>query len=173
VPQPGWEEPAPAAATVEVPQAEPEPAPEPVWPEAGSEPVAPSAPSDEEELLWFGARAEELAEGSRRRATEPEWPSEDGAAEMEVAGSRSSGGSPFPGSPELRDALSALDALARESSPAGRQPIQQPIQPRETPQAPPPWRASLERPAAHPPQTATPSGPASRAYRRLRRIFPG
>jgi hypothetical protein len=166
------DESAPQAATVE-----PEPLREPAWPQPIEEPPAvepPSTRSDEEELLWFGARAAELAESSAGRAEQPEWPPEDGAVEMEVAGSRSASGSAFPGSSELREALTALDTLARESRPVPLAPAEEHrrVEP-PPPPSPAPWRPPIERPTAATPHATTPTGPASRAYRRLRRIFPG
>lgn len=183
-PEPSWEEAAPDAAAMQPAEAEEASEPEPIEPQAAVPPVPaqpPAGPPDEEELTWFGARAQELSESSRRHAEEPEWPPEDGAAEMEVAGSRSSAESAFPGSPELHDALSALDALARETragtaSPEPEQQAPPPARPAPRPPvqpSPPPWRTTLELPRPPAPRPVAPSGPASRAYRRLRRIFPG
>jgi len=109
----------------------------------------------EETMLWFGSRpAQAEAAG---------WPSEDAAGEMEVASTgRRTSANPdadtiMPGSDELRDALAALDASGAQG-------------------APPPDRPATIPPTAGRPATVSgvePHGPASRAYRRLRRIFPG
>ncbi|MEO7295842.1 MAG: hypothetical protein ABIZ57_06840, partial [Candidatus Limnocylindria bacterium] len=109
----------------------------------------------EETMLWFGSRpAQAEATGL---------PSEDAAGEMEVASTgRRTSANPdadtiMPGSDELRDALAALDALGAQV-------------------APPPARPATIRPTAGRAATVSgiePHSPASRAYRRLRRIFPG
>ncbi|MGQ0608626.1 MAG: hypothetical protein ACT4OQ_09210 [Chloroflexota bacterium] len=117
---------------------------------------------DEETMLWFGRQPEAAASA--------EWPPEDAAGEMEVAstGRRAAAdpaaSSTMPGAEELHDALTALDALGSrrgsESTPAP-----------ETTGAPAAPTAS-ER-ASRSRQPGELHGPASRAYRRLRRIFPG
>ena len=120
-------------------------------------------------MLWFGRRPASSASG--------EAPSDDAAGEMEVAstGRRgwvspedASGG--MPGAQELDDALVGLDALRRRTAPTAAEP-KDPL----TAAVPPPGRPS-NPPAA---TSGAPSvvsaelrGPASRAYRRLRRIFP-
>ncbi|MDQ3148667.1 MAG: hypothetical protein M3Q38_01900 [Chloroflexota bacterium] len=103
----------------------------------------------EETMLWFGRRP-----GGSESA---EWPAEDAAGEMEVAstGRRRDAdppaGADMPGSQELDDALAALDAVG------------------------PPRRQVAATPPPEPPtpQRTEVRSPASRAYRRLRRIFPG
>ncbi|HEX2843789.1 MAG TPA: hypothetical protein VHP64_00935, partial [Candidatus Limnocylindria bacterium] len=153
--------------------------------EAMPAPAAEAAPVNaaEETMLWFGRQAQEPAAAS----------SDQGADEMEVAGGgRGAEGRPMPGARELDDALAALDALARGTEPPA------PAEPEPTPTPEP--EAAIE-PVARPPSPAWPvtdapaggaedpwippepapgaaSGresvtPASRAYRRLRRIFPG
>ena len=100
-------------------------------------------------MLWFG-----------RRPSAPPPAAETGADEMEIAG-RGRHVDAMPGGAELDDALAALDALARSA---------------ETPPEPPRtigWSTDAPAPvapAASPGSTTTPAG---RAYRRLRRIFPG
>jgi hypothetical protein len=144
---------------------------EPAAPEPLPEPVA-ARDDDEETMLWFGTAAEEL---------------EAGADEMEVVGTsrpQPSEAAPMPGSQELDDALAALEALAHpvvgaeaapvppESSDEPRPPVGGPADPAVVEERPPADRlvppvgtvTSLTRPSAT---------PASRAYRRLRRIFPG
>jgi hypothetical protein len=77
-------------------------------------------------------------------------------------------GRPLPGAFELEEALAALDELA------GRRPAAPP--PGPTPDAPTPdtpMSARIPAPGATGPLARTPGTPASRAYRRLRRIFPG
>lgn len=119
---------------------------------------------DEETMLWFG--------------TAPEEP-EAGADEMEMVGAARSPASepaPMPGSQELDEALAALDALAHPA-PAEVAAPAQPGPPEE------PWPSAAEdRPPADRPVppvgtvtslTRPSATPASRAYRRLRRIFPG
>jgi hypothetical protein len=156
--------PAPASET-DAPEIEPA-APEPV-----PEPIA-ARDDDEETMLWFG--------------TAPEEP-EAGADEMEVVGAArppTNATAPMPGSQELDDALAALEALAHPSSsevamPAAPESSDEPWPPAIEPEEPvaaeerfpadrlvPPVGTvtSLTRPSAT---------PASRAYRRLRRIFPG
>jgi hypothetical protein len=100
-------------------------------------------------MLWFG-----------RRPSSPAPVPESGADEMEIAG-RGRHVDAMPGGAELDDALAALDALARSVD------------------APPEPQRSIgwSTDAAAPPTTPAPPGstttPAGRAYRRLRRIFPG
>ena len=120
-------------------------------------------------MLWFGRRPASSASGDA--------PSDDAAGEMEVAstGRRgwvspedASGG--MPGAQELDEALVGLDALRRRPAPTATGP-KDPL----TPAVPPPGRPSTPPAAA----SGVPSvvsaelrSPASRAYRRLRRIFP-
>ena len=124
----------------------------------------------EETMLWFG---------SRQAAEEPAgWPSEDAAGEMEVASTGHRGwagpeaGAELPGGQELDEALAGFDALGGQRGLV----------------TPEPGAASVPEPATQPARSPSasrvepsPSGlvsgelrsPASRAYRRLRRIFPG
>ena len=161
-------EPEPEAEPVEpapLEESEPEPAPEPVEAAAPEHLTPPreATAADEETMLWFGQR-----------------PAADtGADEMEVAGGTSpsqagaEGPEPdlLPGSRELDEALSSLEELTRRTRQTG---------PDETDEWPP---ASGEPSSgasswAMPPRAPMPGGlrpgsPATRAYRRLRRIFPG
>ena len=142
----------------------------------------------EETMLWLGSGPGATAADSG-----------DGADEMEVVGGSS--GRPshadLPGSRELHEALAALDAIAGRTPPAAAtepeappasvapapppapspepEPAERPAWPtvdRPASSSPPPWRvasSSLTDTGAQRPS----STPASRAYRRLRRIFPG
>ena len=179
-------EPTPAA-TVEAPEPSapqesldtaPAPAPEPVTPEI--EPAAPepvpepiaARDDDEETMLWFG--------------TAPEEP-EAGADEMEVVGAArppTSGTAPMPGSQELDDALAALEALAHPGSsevarPATPESSDEPWPPTIEAEAPAAAEERMPADRLVPPVgtvtslTRPSATPASRAYRRLRRIFPG
>ena len=142
------------------------------WPDAGA-----SRGSDEETMLWFG------------RAPEPDAAESPGADEMEVVGNAARPSIPsgqpagLPGGPELHEALSALEALARGAPPPAKAaPADAPGWPREpgmgSPEASPaaavPAPAQLTPPPmpAPAPEPDAPT-PATRAYRRLRRIFPG
>ncbi len=115
----------------------------------------------EETMLWFGRRPG----GSEL----DEWPAEDAAGEIEVASTgrrgvaEPPGAAAMPGSQELDDALAALDATGPARPSVG--PAPQSITPSE--QSP-----ALPAPPPSPQQLAVRSS-ASRAYRRLRRIFPG
>ena len=147
---------------------EPEEAPElePVAAAAPEEPTPPreATAADEETMLWFGQR-----------------PAADaGADEMEVAG----GGAPppqdpaeapepdmLPGSQELDEALASLEELTRRTRQSA------PDAPDEWPPAsarlPSSGASSWAMPARAPfPGGVRPGSPATRAYRRLRRIFP-
>jgi hypothetical protein len=118
----------------------------------------------EETVLWFGRRPD--------RAPSTEWPSEDAAAEMEVAstGRRATAdpepATAMPGSQELREALAGLDAPATQRPEVTERPPASPSPP-VRPSAP-----ARSGPASVPPQPGELRSPASRAYRRLRRIFP-
>jgi len=124
----------------------------------------------EETMLWFGRRPE--ASGS----TEP--PSEDAAGEMEVAstGHRSrftpEPGAALPGGEELDDALAGLDSLVGQREARMVDPATTPRLEAEPERSGIPPRVGAQ-PASRPPHLSVPSGPATRAYRRLRRIFPG
>jgi hypothetical protein len=155
-------------------------APEPARAEA-----SPEAETPEETMLWFGRTPPE----TRQEASSA--PSAGtGADEMEIVGAQPrSEAAPLPGSDELDDALAALDALgptaATPDQPvAAAEPIGKdeeeawppavgtevgsgPPAPDDEPDAPGlavGSLTSLTRPSAT---------PATRAYRRLRRIFPG
>jgi hypothetical protein len=113
-----------------------------------------SSVESEETVLWFGRQPS--GEGQVVDAA-------GGADEMEVA---STGRAPRPVEPEpadqnqeaprdLEDALAALDALSRTSP------------------APPPTQPTDAWARASSPRRPATTAPATRAYRRLRRIFPG
>jgi hypothetical protein len=115
----------------------------------------------EETMLWIGAQPEPAA---------PPAPYEDAASEIEVASTGHRGA-------HMDDALDALDALARRGS--MQAPQQQPAWPvrddtrrdeeREVGSA-----AEGPRPSpTSPVDTPHEASPATRAYQRLRRIFPG
>jgi hypothetical protein len=128
----------------------------------------------EETMLWFG------------RAPEPAGPQdEDAADEIETAGAvrRIEADESLPGSSELDDALAALDALARGSTPDAPA-APEPEAPPDEEWPPAPGTAStlpdtVDEERADPTAGSLTSltrpvpTPASRAYRRLRRIFPG
>lgn len=103
-------------------------------------------------------------------------PEDPGSDEMEVAAAGHAAPGSWETGDQAEDALDALDALSRT---AGRE---------STPPSSMPWPGTIGGPAAHRPSPlGTPSTfepgttrpvrpaptPASRAYRRLRRIFPG
>jgi hypothetical protein len=139
-----------------------------------SEPARPpsAAHRDEETMLWFGRQpAPPPAEPADEPTVSGDGAADDGANEMEVAGSGHR--AQMPGSQELEDALTALNALGAERpAPASTDSAVEPVEetaaaswPRaDTSAWPPPRDASAHQAAAT---------PASRAYRRLRRIFPG
>lgn len=114
-------------------------------------------------MLWFG-RSPDTAEPAE--PAEQAQPHDAGdAAEMEVApGARPGGERPADASGSLDDALTALDALSRATPPRPAAPDG----PRAATEAV--SEASGQAPQRLRPQTPTPAG---RAYRRLRRIFPG
>jgi hypothetical protein len=123
-------------------------------------------------MLWFGRQpAPPPAEPAEEPPVAGEGAADDGASEMEVAGSGHRGG--MPGSQELADALTALNALGRvQAQPASA----------DSPDGPDKETAAEAWPRADtsawpPPRDVSPhqaaATPASRAYRRLRRIFPG
>lgn len=133
------------------------------------EPVSATDSVDQEEAV---ASAEVLAE-------------DDGADEMEVAPTGTQHDEttvettrttrtarPFPGADDLEAAIAALRAAGRSAEPA---PPSEPLAAAEADDeetaAEWPPRSSFARPST---TTGAPThGPASRAYRRLRRIFPG
>ena len=123
----------------------------------------------EETMLWFGRRPE--GSGS----TEPP---DDAAGEMEVASTGHRGrvtsepGAGLPGGEELDDALAGLDSLVGRRRPDAVDPATMPrLEAGPEPSGMPPRVGA--QPVPRPPQLSVPSGPATRAYRRLRRIFPG
>ena len=132
--------------------------------------ASPQSYLGEETMLWFGRRPDD-SESS-------ESPPEDAAGEMEVASTGHRGRvsperpSALPGGEELDDALAGLDSLVGQrgaSVPGPGSPAPNQAQPE-----PPPIRPRVDaEPVGRPPQLGVPSGPATRAYRRLRRIFPG
>ena len=163
-------------ATAEATDGEPEPEDdEPAAVSEGIEPqeiepqeaVAEEPSEPEETMLWFGRS-----------------PDESGAAEMEVVTSAArpaEASIELPGGDELDEALAEMAPIAIEAPetappptpttpPASATPISSPAAaiPRTT--APPRVVTTLTRPGTTP--TAMATGPASRAYRRLRRIFP-
>jgi hypothetical protein len=168
----------------------PEPAPAPDAPMASAPPSVPepaSAPA-EETMLWFGQAPPDAA-------------ADEGADEIEIVGAaHRSGPAPMPGSRELDDALAALDALSQGGSTAppeaisdegwprtvdaGDRPVdavatpepttRQPTTPQPTtPAEPTAENASSTSSPGLLPSVRPPATSASRAYRRLRRIFPG
>jgi hypothetical protein len=153
--------------------------PEPVA-ERPAESPPPVPEADEETMLWFG----------RRPPSADDMPAPDsGADEMEVAGAQPrAGASPLPGSQELDDALAALDALAPPVAPIPEEPLADARADEEDDS----WPPAVGRESSAPPQVPEdeaelpirPAGTltsltrpsttsATRAYRRLRRIFPG
>lgn len=156
----------------------PEPAPAPDAPSASEPPSAPepSSASAEETMLWFGQA--------------PDAATDEGADEIEVVGAaHRSGPAPMPGSQELDDALAALDALSQggtaasdRTSDEGWPPaVGTDDRPIDAVATPPPTMSSEptadDAPSTSPPgllpSVRPPATSASRAYRRLRRIFPG
>ena len=137
--------------------------------------AAPSEEPDEETMLWFGRGAEDPG----------------GASEMEVAttGTRSqaeptgAGARALPGSSELDDALAALGLPATPDDRHPTEPAPAERAEREAPSAEgtggddwPPRSTFVDSSRAFTPNTpgtSTTPNSASRAYRRLRRIFPG
>jgi hypothetical protein len=157
---------------------------------AATVPAAEPVAGHEETMLWFGTAPE---------ATSVE--AGDGADEMEVAGgsTRRPSHVDLPGSRELDEALAALDVLAGRTPPAPTAETETPpdaerartAEPASAPAsepepvARPAWpmtdRSAASQPRPGPRVASTPtafdaqrpiSTPASRAYRRLRRIFP-
>ena len=136
------------------------------------EPVASNEPyRGEETMLWFGRRPERFGIG--RPAIE------DAAGEMEVAStgrrgwvSSGEGSTGFPGAQELDEALVAFDSPGGERDTTCGEQDDPPVVDDE-PQAPRPPTTVWAAPAATPSPADELRSPASRAYRRLRRIFPG
>ena len=157
----------------------------PASPAVPRENVTPAPPAWAEPEMSEAAADEALAEepdvaAAGSVATEPAGSERAGAEEMEVVGAPprfpTLRGQPagLPGGSELHEALSALEALARDASPRPAPPTA----------AEPRWPRALEpgrSPVPAPPPPSAPSRleptpattPATRAYRRLRRIFPG
>ncbi|MEO6577823.1 MAG: hypothetical protein ABIO99_02865, partial [Candidatus Limnocylindria bacterium] len=122
------------------------------------DPIEPDAtPAVEETMLWFGSRP--------RPEPMVEEPADDPAAEMEIASTGHTPSlpqKPLPGSEDLDAALAALgDRGTAQPRPTSGDATRA----RALPPATPP--RAIERP-----RTVELPGPASRAYRRLRRIFP-
>jgi hypothetical protein len=125
----------------------------------------------EETVLWFGRRPEPTEAAGR--------PSEDAAGEMEVASTGRRGwvsseeaSTGLPGARELDDALHAFDSLGGERGAAAAESNDPQLvehEPEPPRNAPAMWAA----PGTRPTQVGELRSPASRAYRRLRRIFPG
>jgi hypothetical protein len=137
--------------------------------------VAEESYRGEETMLWFGRRP---AASAPERAESAGLPSDDAAGEMEVASTgrrgwvSSDGGSTgLPGGQELDEALAGFDALGGQPSGPAAEPTDPPTEVVE-PAPQPPWLLAAT-PDAPPTDTGELRGPASRAYRRLRRIFPG
>jgi hypothetical protein len=141
------------------------------------ESAPPETHHGEETMLWYGGRP--------RTEEASESPSEDAAGEMEVASTghrerrMGSSGTGLPGADELGEALASLDAVK-----AHRGTIEEPAAPESVapagsapePALEPPRRAyATSPPPSEPGPVVSPElrSPASRAYRRLRRIFPG
>ena len=155
------EDEAPAAAIADASSPAVESRPGPMI-ELEPDATAPDAYRGEETMLWFGRRPQEPGSA--------DWPSEDAAGEMEVASTgRRAPAEPdaagsMPGADELHEALAALDASDPRRQPASG------------------GAADAQRPPAAPASSGPPAAPtppaelnssAQRAYRRLRRIFPG
>lgn len=129
-------------------------------------------------MLWFGRTPPGASDAS---------PSDVGADEMEVVGGQArSGPAPMPGSQELDDALAALDALAPPAAAPPATPIAEPGEDEDERWPPSVAAEPSEAPArVDEPElpgegagsltslTRPSAAPATRAYRRLRRIFPG
>jgi hypothetical protein len=122
--------------------------------------------SGEETVLWFGRRPASPASVDA--------PSDDAAGEMEVAStgrrgwvSPEEGASGLPGGQELDEALAGLDTQGGVAVPTATQPA-------DSTAGRPPARPSALTASPDAPTSLTGEmrGPASRAYRRLRRIFP-
>ncbi len=137
------------------------------------------AAGGEETMLWFGSRPSE--------ATPSDWPAEDPASEMEIAATGSSRRAPgvpsLPGSDELDAALTALahggPSAAEDDEATETDEADDDASAAETSSTTPPGPAAPASPTVagtdsvlRSRQVELPS-PASRAYRRLRRIFPG
>ncbi len=168
-----WTEPVAEPVAEPAPESGPEPAETAVEGSAPDEPAADEPPlpepyRGEETMLWLGGRPQ---------PSEPAgWPAEDAAGEMEVAstGRRESeptaSASGLPGADELDEALASLDAVAPHRGTLDEDDNEEPrasqAQAPESAPRPP-------RPRQAPVVSAELRSPASRAYRRLRRIFPG
>ena len=169
--------PAPAAAqpAVEAEPEAPEAAADASEPPVTNPPLSPESSGDEETMLWFGQGPQDAAV-------------DEGADEIESVGAANrSAAAPVPGSRELDEALAALDALSRapttapdsRSEPSADEswpPAPSQDSPVDAIGAPAEFGAADDTssssagllPSVRPPATS-----ASRAYRRLRRIFPG
>jgi hypothetical protein len=177
------------------PEPAPDPAPDPAAnpaPDPAANPAPDRVPVTADEEGTGDEQAPSLAWDPERYTTdigEPDWYAEvepraeagarpgrgEGSGEMEIA---THGGGPETGrdrgaDERFEEALAALDALAQSAAPSAPAPSV-PVPPRSAempaPDPPtPPAAAGWTSPSTLRP-TAT---PASRAYRRLRRIFPG
>lgn len=142
-------EPEPVAGEPVAPSPQPEPEPEPVEPTFDVERYS----SEIDAPDWLEAEAVEEPPAAEDAAPEPVEAAED----------------PFPGSSDLGAALASLRASASDvpelaDAPETPAPASAPAP--KIAQAPLPSSALRYRPVA------SPGGPAGRAYRRLRRIFP-
>ncbi|HYI67419.1 MAG TPA: hypothetical protein VEW95_10880 [Candidatus Limnocylindrales bacterium] len=149
----------------EAPESEAPPPVETAKAEPSSEPFR-----GEETMLWFGRRPDQTAAAA--------WPSEDAAGEMEVAStgrrgwvSPEDGPSWLPGGEELDDALAGFGSGSGLPAPTAAEHTD-PLPGTTEPAA---GQSSMVPATPEPVRTETGElrGPASRAYRRLRRIFPG
>ena len=125
--------------------------------------------------MWFGRRPDD----SGSTESTPEDAAGDAAGEMEVASTGLRGRlhpehpTELPGGEELDDALAGLDSLVGQRGTNVPRSWLAAAERRGQPE-PPPMRPRVgDQPVHRPPQLNVPSGPATRAYRRLRRIFPG
>ena len=171
---------APASAPAPPPAVEAEPeapaaAADASEPPGTSPPSSPSPSGGEETMLWFGQATQEA-------------PVDEGADEIESVGAAPrSAAAPVPGSQELDDALAALEALSRGTT-TTPDPPSEPSADESWPPAPATQGSPVDAVAAPPeldvsddtntpagllPSVRPPATSASRAYRRLRRIFPG
>ena len=116
-------------------------------------------------MLWFGRQPQASRSAESR--------SEDAASEMEVASTghrlrvSPEASAELPGGEELDEALAGLDAVGWQRASTESAEVPRTTEAAEVP------RKNAEPAGISPAQLGEPSGPASRAYRRLRRIFPG
>jgi hypothetical protein len=151
----------PATARPDAPSPVPEPAPPPS-----------GAHRDEETMLWFGRQPPAPAAEPAGESSAGDDGADDGASEMEVAGSGRR--AQMPGGHELDEALAALNALSRERvEPVSTVTADEPVEETDPADAWPRSDTSAWTPPPASSGTHAAPTPASRAYRRLRRIFPG